>query len=110
MAEQRPPNNKPRVDVAQLVSRGLRLELMISRDGGPAELITSFGTDRLMIIANLIAAGFKLETTGAEALGPHTVDTLIRVRDRAPQPSTTPPQRPNQPPSNSLPPQPRRPA
>lgn len=71
---------KPRVDVAQLVTRGIRIELTISRDCGPAELITSFGTDRLMIIANLIAAGFKLETTGADAVGPHTVDTLVRVK------------------------------
>lgn len=80
MAEAQQPPAKPRVDVAQLVSRGIRLELTISRDGAPAELITSFGTDRLMILGNLIAMGFKLETTGADAVGPHTVDTLVRVR------------------------------
>ena len=80
VAESEQPPNRPRVDVAQLVSRGLRLELSISRDGGPQELITSFGTDRLMVLGNLIAIGFKLETTGADAVGPHTVDTLIRVR------------------------------
>lgn len=80
MAETNQPPSKPRVDVAQLVTRGIRLELTISREGGPAELITSFGTDRLMIIGNLVAMGFKLETTGADAVGPHTVDTLIRVR------------------------------
>lgn len=85
MAENGKPQ-RPRVDVAQLVTRGMRIELTISREGGPAELITSFGTDRLMIISNLIVAGFKLETTGADAVGPHTVDTLIRVRPpRAPR-------------------------
>ena len=80
MAEPTAPPAKPRVDVAQLVTRGIRIELTISRDRGPAELITSFGTDRLMILGNLIAVGFKLETTGADPIGPHTVDTLVRVR------------------------------
>lgn len=75
-------SDKPRmrVDVAQLVSHGVRLELTISQNGGPSELITSFGTDRLMILANLISVGFTLQTTGAEALGPHCVDTLVRIR------------------------------
>lgn len=75
-----PPRQRLQVDVAQLVTRGVRLELTISEDGGPAELITSFGTDRLMILGQLIARGFKLETTGADPIGPLTVDTLIRVR------------------------------
>lgn len=86
MADQPTQPAKPRVDVAQLVSRGIRIELTISRDLGPAELITSFGTDRLMILGNLIAAGFKLETTGAEAMGPHCVDTLVRIRQPRPRP------------------------
>lgn len=80
MADDQNSPAKPRVDVVQLVTRGPRLELTISRDGGPSELLTSFGTDRLMILGNLIALGFKLETTGADVLGPHTVDTLVRVR------------------------------
>ena len=76
---------RPIVDVAQLVTRGPRLELTISEDGGPSELVNSYGQDRLMILGQLIARGFKLETTGADPIGPHTVDSLVRVRRRSPQ-------------------------
>lgn len=68
-----------KIDVAQLVSRGTRLELTMSEDGAPAEFVTA-PTDRLMALSHLMAQGFKLETTGADAVGPHTVDTLVRVQ------------------------------
>lgn len=70
------------VDVAQLVTRGLRLELTVSIDGGPSELVTPAATDRLAILAQMISIGYELKTTGADPVGPHTVDTLIRVRRR----------------------------
>lgn len=76
-------SNKPRVDVVQLVTRGLRIEVTISRNGGPGELVTPVGTDRLMIISNLIATGFELKTTGADPVGPQSVDTLVRIRPPA---------------------------
>lgn len=74
------PKTRPRVDVAQLVSRGMRIELTVSEGGAPAELRTAVGPDRLMMLAALISDGYELKTTGADPIGPHTVDTLIRIR------------------------------
>lgn len=90
MALPNPRQPRPRIDVAQLVTRGIRLELTISEDGAPAELVTAVGTDRLMMLSALLAQGYELKTTGADAVGPHTVDTLIRIR--RPQPSQQPQQ------------------
>lgn len=68
------------VDVAQLVSRGVRLELTVSVDGHPSKLVKAAGTDRLMVLSHLISQGYKLETTAGDAVGPHSIDTLLRQR------------------------------
>lgn len=70
--------HRVRVDVAQLVSRGPRIELTVSEDGKPSSFVDAPGLDRPMILSHMIAQGYTLITTGADAIGPHCVDTLIR--------------------------------